>query len=287
MGFINYLPSIPSWVGAMHRFLVLHFGGQCPWHLWAIEQVREAADRVGGSVEVVDVMDKPEMAERYRLFFPFMTIIDDTIRLPSPTVAGELVKIVGEGATTKPTVPQPLGPEARAGRIELLTAGNIGDTCPLCVPDSEARGCQAKRFWAARIEGQVPEGILGFISYEGGRAVGVVEYLPSPLVPYPLPEKDPTIAFITCIYSPSNGLGTDQGEGPDYRGQVLDRLLEDLPGQGYKKLQVIAGRRTPYPNGPVPFFLERGFRELGELDRVILKIGEEEIVLMELDLAKC
>ncbi len=112
--------------------------------------------------------------------------------------------------------------------------------------------------------------------------MGVVEFLPATVIPYPLPKKEPAIAFITCIYSLSDGF--DQGEGPDYRGQVLDHLLGYLSKQAYRKVQVIAGRRTPYPNGPVPFFLSHGFKELTELDRVVLTVGREELVLMENDI---
>lgn len=264
-----------------HNFLVLHFGGQCPWHIWTIEQVKKAAAEVGGVVEVCDVSDKSELAAKYRLFYPFMTVIDETIRLPSPTSAERLVKVVNEGVLSEPTIFQPIGTEKRARRVMPLMAENIHDTCLLCVAGEQAEGCQAKHAWASTIKDSVREGILGFVAYQGGRAVGVVEFLPSTMVSYPLPEKDAGIAFITCIYSNSIDSGSEQGEESDYRGQVLEHLLNYLGGQGIRKVQVIAGRRTPYPNGPVPFFLSHGFRELSELDKVILTEGQEELVLME------
>jgi len=264
-----------------HRFSVLHFGGQCPWHLWAIEQAETAAREVGGVVEVIDVSAKPDLAAHHRLFSPFMTVIDHTIRLPFPTPAQRLVEIGEEGISGTPTIFHPTGPQLRAERVASLTAGNISDTCPLCVPDSQQAGCRLKQAWASGISESVPEGILGFVAYERADAVGAVEFLPAPLVPYPLSGKEPSVAFITCIYSRSNGSGTDQGDGPDYRGQVLDHLLSHLRRRDYMKVQVIAGRRTPYPNGPVPFFLSRGFRELLELDQVILTEGQEDLVLME------
>ena len=259
-----------------HRFLVLHFSGQCPWHSWMIEQARDAATQVDGTVEVVDVMTRPEIADRYRLFFPFMTVIDDTVRLPSPIPADGLVKIAREGVAAKPTIFQSPSPEARAEKVEPLTAENIVDTCSLCIPSSDTRGCQVKQVWASMLKDKVREGVLGLIAYEGKKAVGVVEFLPAPLVPYPLPEKEPTIAFVTCIYSLEDGL--------DYRGQVLDHLIDYLPNRGYKKLQVIASRRTPFPNGPTSFFLSHSFKVSGEVDSIVLEEGEEELVLMEREL---
>lgn len=123
---------------------------------------------------------------------------------------------------------------------------------------------------------KVREGVLGLTAYERGKAVGVVEFLPAHLVPYPLPEKEPTTAFILCIYSLEDGL--------DYRGQVLDNLIDYLPNRGYKKLQVIASRRTPFPNGPTSFFLSHSFRVSGEVDSIVLEEGEEELVQMEREL---
>jgi len=257
-----------------HRFLVLHFSGQCPWHSWIIEQARDAATQLDGTVEVIDVMTRPEIAHRYRLFFPNITVIDDTVRLAWPTPADRLVKIAREGIAAKPTILQAPSPQARTEKVEPLTVENIVDTCPLCIPSSETRGCQVKQAWASMLKDKVQEGVLGFIAYEGEKAVGVVEFLPAPLVPYPLPEKEPTIAFITCIYP-------FEEDGLDYRGQVLDHLIDYLPHQGYKKLQVIAGRRTPYPNGPISFFLSHRFGVSDEVDSIVLKEGEEELVLME------
>lgn len=245
-----------------------------------------AADEVGGVIEVTNVSDKPELAEHYRLFFPFMTVIDAAIRLPSPTPAERLVKIAKEGISSKPTVFQPSGTPSQAEKVAPHTIENISDVCPLCFPNSETTGCQAKQVWASIIKDNIRGTTLGFVAYNGRKAVGAVEFLPATVIPYPLPMKESAIAFITCLYSPHDSFGTDQGEGPDYRGQVLDRLLDYLPGQGYKKVQVIAGRRTPYPNGPVQFFLSHGFKELIELDKVILTVGQEELILMEKDISK-
>jgi hypothetical protein len=72
----------------LSHLLVLHFGAQCPWQPWAVEQARRAAEHLGGTVHVADVARQPELAARFRLFFPFMTVVDGSIRLPSPAPAG-------------------------------------------------------------------------------------------------------------------------------------------------------------------------------------------------------
>lgn len=254
-----------------HKLKVLHFGGQCPWHLWVIKQARKAADTINGTLEVVDVMNNPETALRYNLFFPFMTIINDKYRLPSPIPSDELIKISSDGIVSKTTVPHIQRPKGRAKKVEPLLSNNIQDTCPLCINHSE--GCRAKFEWAEKIKDKVQKGILGFIAYKDNETAAVVEFLTSTLVPYPLPEKRSTIAFITCLYSLE--------DEHDYRGQVLDHLIKYLQALNYFKLQVIAGRRSAYPNGPMAFFIPYGFKELGELDKVVLKGGIEDLILME------
>lgn len=195
-----------------HHLLVLDFGAQCPWQPWIVDQARRAAEQLGGTVRVADVTQQPDLAARYRLFFPFMTVVDGTICLPSPTPAEELVRIAAEGLAMAPATPTTWGSEARAETVLPLTGDNIADTCHLCIRPDELRGCGARAVWAVSMAHQVPDGILGFAAYHKGQAVGVVEFLPAPLVPYPLADRASDVAFITCLYSTQHG--------PDYRGQV-------------------------------------------------------------------
>ena len=89
--------------------------------------------------------------------------------------------------------------------------------------------------------------------------------MPSPLVSYPLPEKDHSLAFITCIYGLENGL--------DYRAGLLEPLFTHLQQHGYRRVQAIAGERTAYPNGPAVFFRNNGFLQVAEIDKVMLREG--------------
>ena len=71
--------------GNKGHILYLHCSSQCPWHHWTREQAEKAAGELNYTFEVVDVSESPEQARRYRMFYPFMTIIDGKIRLPSPS----------------------------------------------------------------------------------------------------------------------------------------------------------------------------------------------------------
>jgi len=260
-----------------HHFLVLHFGAQCPWYRWVIDQANQAAQELGAEVAVKDVMDHPELAEKHRMFSPFMTIIDGNIRIPGPMGTEALIRMVKESPERKPTSPEPHGERTGPHLIHGLTPDNVKATIPLCIADVRPIADSEKVLWAEEMLRRSGCSLLGFIAFQGDKAKGVVEYLPANLVPYPLPRKDPTIAFITCIYPTEPDV--------DYKSPVLKRLLAHLREEGYKELQVVAGRRTPYPNGPVPFFRRHGFVELGEVDQWCLgELGEEELILMRREL---
>jgi hypothetical protein len=227
-------------------------------------------------VEVLDVSGRPDLAERYRIFTPFLTLINGVLRVPAPTPAAELVRIAKEGMTPGPLEPLHLQEKGQAEAVVPLTVSNLKETCRLCVPDPEDIGIREKTAWGAGIAKRLPGDNLGFCAWQAGRVVGAVEYLPSELVPYPLPRKGAEIAFITCLYSLE--------DGPDYRQQVLERLLEYLAGTGYREVQVITGKHTPYPNGPQAFFSPYGFIRMAELGKIALREGEDEIFLMSRDL---
>ncbi|NMC13100.1 MAG: hypothetical protein GYA34_09490 [Chloroflexi bacterium] len=257
-------------------FQVLHFGDQCPWRLWVVEQAKRAAAESGGIWEALDISSRPELAARHGIFFPTVTVIDNEIRIPSPTPASRLLQIIDDQKPNAPFDEKPQADEGRAEKVIPLTADNISDTCRLCIPPSESGGCQAKQAWARSISPKIPDGFLGFAACQGEEIVGAVEYLPSLLIPYPIPEKSPSIAFITCIYSQE-----DKGDVLDYRSQALAYLLGYLPTRGFCFVQVVAGLHTAYPNGPKQFFTDRGFEEINTLGTFILGESEETLVLME------
>jgi hypothetical protein len=259
-------------------FFVLHFGAQCPWYQWVIEQATQASAEVGGSVDVIDVTDDFAVAHKYRLFSPFMTVINDAIRVPAPIAAKQLVALTRNRPAIQPAANGSWGSQKRPERIERLQVDNLRDICPLCLTlDDEERqaSCSAKQHWLAQLA--TPGEALGLVAYEGGQAVGAVEYLPASRIPYPVRGKEPDKAFLTCLYSTPHSATTD---GFDCRGYLLEELVRYLEGR-YQAVQVIAGRRTAYPNGPSGLFAAYGFRELEPLDEVDWVTGHDEWVLME------
>jgi len=251
----------------------LHFGAQCPWHAWMKEQAREAAGLLGASFEVVDVGAHPEVASRHKMFFPFLTVVNGLFRLAAPVSARRLVELAQEGVSDVVGLPERMSRSVQGDRVQRLSPRLVPLACQLCTPEGfPGAGRDLKQAWAERMAEKVKGGELGLLLMDGGRPVAAIEHLPSPLVPYPLPRKDPAVGFITCLYSRGNGL--------DYRPQVLEAFLAKAHRLGYREVQVVAGRGRPHPNGPASFFVRRGFAELAPLGEVMLEDGHDRLVLL-------
>jgi hypothetical protein len=257
----------------MSELQVLHFGQQCPWLPWVVEQARLAAAELGATLTTVDVTLSAEAANEYQLFFPFLTIIDGATRIAAPTPAARLSAYAREPQvsleTLRPAEPAKPTVAAVPDRIEPLTPANSGDSCLLCgAPNS----CTGKRDWLLA-QAEQSGASSGYVAYSGGQPVAALELLPATAVPYPLPVPRDGAAFLACVYPTAN---------PDYRGALLDHLRTALPPLGYGRVLVVAGRWTNFPNGPADFLAAHGFRELRPLGRERLRDTYDELVLMEL-----
>ncbi|MFQ6088798.1 MAG: hypothetical protein ACE5K0_07860 [Candidatus Methanofastidiosia archaeon] len=155
-------------------------------------------------------------------------------------------------------------------RIEWLTPKNISKTIPLCI--EKKVGALKKKEWACKILKKMKSDFLGLIAFENGKVLGALEFLPSLIVPYPLPEKNKKTAFITCIYSL---------EERDCRKELILEFEKRIFKKGFKKISVVSGVKKGFPNGPVDFFENCGFKSSKILDEVELAYGKETLVFME------
>lgn len=260
------------------KIVILHFGAQCPWHRWIIEQAWSANEVVGGTMEIIDVTRNIEMARQYRLFSPFMTIINDRICTAAPLTKERIIEIMRERPAPRIPAEEDWRNQEKADRIDLLQADNVLGACSLCIQTNDRVGRQgslSKQKWLGQ-QGGV-EDIRGLVAYRGETVIGAVECLPADKIPYAMIEKTGEKAFITCLYALSTG---DNDHIHDCRGHLLEELIQCLTGK-YKALQVIAGRRVAYPNGPCGLFAQYGFIEVARIDNLDMSIDDDEWWLME------
>lgn len=282
-------------------FTVLHFGSQCPMVTWVLDQARQAASLTGTTWGAYDLTSHPELAAVYGLYLPFATVVGNRAFVPAPRPAAALAALAAGGPGAggdRDRVPQPppggrdsgrgagpgrppatvTGPETiPAGiTVETLTGDNIAATCDACAPPN-ASDPDAKAAWALGLSalwpGRRTEGFLGLAARKaGGRTVAAVEVLPASLVPYPIPDRGPEAAFVTCVYS-------RKGEA-DLRLALLGRLGPVASGLGFRLLYAVSGEKWPYPNGPKALFERAGFDVIEELGSLDLEWGTDRMLLM-------
>ena len=98
---------------------------------------------------------------------------------------------------------------------------------------------------------------LGFLHFCEEKCAGGAEFLPSGLIPYPIPGKGERTAFLTCLFL--------SDENKDYKSYPLQALAEHLRGRGFKSLLAIASEDVVFPNGPLWWFLDQDVVDRGEV----------------------
>lgn len=195
-----------------------------------------------------DVRNNFSLAQRQRMFFPYLTVLEGSRRF-----YGQIDDAFFEQILSGKAVPQPppivaLGTKLYKGEIQPLHRGALGVACQ-CAGACDTAGCSQK---AAFLEPMVGE-VYGFINVDGDRLLGGAEYVPSIYVPYDIP-RDSETAFLTCLYRSTPEF--------DYRSAPLSALVAHLKGR-FRRILAITDDESIFPNGNLPWFLSHGYEDLG------------------------
>lgn len=255
------------------RFFYL--GYQCPHNTYLLARVKTVAWKESVTLHLHDITRDAEVCERYRIFSPTVLIVNDDYRWNGPFSTEDVVAMLEDdfveyrkrGATHLPRGTA----EGETVPLDHLTA--LSTSRP-CLDSDDVGLCRGKAEWTNETMGRAGVAHLGRLLMVDGACVGGVEYLPSELVPYPIPDKRKGNAFLTCSYMPA--------ECVDARTHPLNALIEDLRGLGYDRLSVAAATEGCFPNGPVEWFERRGFVDRGLLSEE--EFPEVDIRYLQLDL---
>lgn len=241
-----------------------YWGAQCP-HNFPSRDVVENLREEGHRVEVFDVTGNPELASAINMFSPTLTIIDGKGRWHGPLFSN-FCEAVSRGEMPRQD-PYRVEMSSRvvSGSLVPLTSAVAADAWEVC--GVSLQSCSGKDRWVQGIMEKYELPHLGFLHYLDGKCVGGAEFVPSLEVPYRIPrgERD---AFLTCSFL--------SDENADYKSFPLQGLEETLPDLGYQTLMAIASGEVVFPNGPLEWFLERGYRDTGVIHE------ENEYVRMHL-----
>ncbi|MCL0059700.1 hypothetical protein M1O20_04345 [Dehalococcoidia bacterium] len=143
------------------------------------------------------------------------------------------------------------------GKLVPITAETVEQSCEPCFGTDEKHLCSGKRDWVTMMLARAKSEHLGFLHFYKGKCVGGAEFLPSDLIPYPIPGKAESVAFLTCVFL--------SDENKDYKSYPLEALIEHLRARAFKNLLAIASEDVVFPNGPLWWFLAQGFVDKGKL----------------------
>lgn len=195
-----------------------------------------------------DFTEAPALAKKEKIFFPFLTVVNEKRRFYSPVSEKFLQSLLsGEMPTETPYKPA-LGATEKKADIRQITEKNY-NLAAQCTGRKHCLGCERK----AKMFSYGADGLIGFLNADGEHLLGGVECCPSLRVPYDIP-KDKGTAFLTCLYLSDGQF--------DYKTAPLRALEQHLAGQ-YRRLAVISDEDGIFPNGNLAFFERVGYQDRG------------------------
>jgi len=236
-----------------------YWGMQCP----IIYEMQNLINEYNSKFDIYlhDISNDFSMAEKQKMFFPFLTVIEGRTRYRGPIKRSILENLLnGRAIVEKPYI-IPLATKIYEGEIIPLTKNNISLVSSGCTLTQCKEACNKKGAFLA----EYCEDIFGFINVKDNRVLGGAEYVPSINVPYKIP-KDIDTAFLTCLYHSSTEY--------DYKSAPLNALEKYLKTKGYHKIIAITDEVGTFPNGNLDWFLKHGYNN----ERVI-SVEEDYCVL--------
>ncbi len=251
-----------------------YFGNQCPHNGYLLARIKTIAWRESVTLHLHDVTGDDRICTEYRIFSPQMLVVNDQHRLHGPFSSDMVKALLDDEMMVPPPRAVRQSDDTVRGELVPLTPQAALMTCDTCAGGPDPGLCRGKAEWVGQMLGASGLPHLGYLHTVDGKCVGGAEFLPSRLVPYPIPDKDEGRAFLTCVYV--------SDEKHDYKTHPMERLLKELEGLGFRKVSVAASTAVVFPNGPAAWFERFGFEDMGTLMRE--EMHDVDIHLLERDL---
>lgn len=228
-----------------------YFGYMCPYNDFLLQLLKELNSN-DYQINLYDVTNQKDLARQVNLYSPQLFIFNNHIRWNGPITKKLIEHIKNGGIPKRKPYQVQIGTKVFQGEIQLLNEDTICFVEPTCSPDKSC--CIKKGNYIDTILSEYALPHLGVIQLKQDQCVGGAEYLPLELVPYPIPHFE-NAAFLTCSYASDTEW--------DYRSYPLQILEEELKYLGFKQLIGIASVDVCFPNGPLSWFISRGYEDLG------------------------
>ncbi len=234
-----------------------YFGYQCPHNTYLLARVKTVAWKEAAALHLYDVTEDEATCREYGILTPTTLIVNDEHRWYGPFSKELLVALLEDEEIPMPEQAVDILGRPVQGDLVPVTEESVLSTCVPCLGCDDVGMCRGKAEWVGSVLRRTGEENLGYLHFVDGRCVGGAEYVPSTLVPYPIPGRDARTAFLTCSF----GSRAEK----DFRSHPLSRLEEHLGEIGYDNLMMVASSTTAFPNGTSSWFEERGYENRGSL----------------------
>jgi len=242
-----------------------YFGNQCPHNCYLLARIKTFAWRERVPLHLHDLLDDPRLAAEHRIFSPTMLLVNDKHRWHGP-FSNEMVQAMLDDDVEPVGYTVDQSENIVEGSLAPIDAESILTTGTTCAGADDEGLCRGKSEWVREVMSSHALKHLGYVHTRDGKCVGGAEFLPSDVVPYPIPDKRSENVFLTCSYL--------SDEKNDFRTHPLKRLIADLKSWGYDTLSVAASKDVVFPNGPMRWFEKKGFADKGVLVTEDLHMAE-------------
>lgn len=224
-----------------------YYSFQCPLHVNMLQLLNEYRENI--DIHLYDIANNWSLAKRMEMFYPTLTVLDGQKRYYSPLRKNFLEQVAqGKCPGETPYIPV-LSDTGITKNVEPLTLDNISVACGCCGGKTDGN-CAGKRNFLSALH----QDVYGFLHTDGsGNLIGGAEYLPSEVIPYPIPHKKDT-AFLTCLYMSDAEY--------DVKSAPL-KALEQYLCKAYRCVLAISDEAGVFPNGNLEFFLKHGYQDEG------------------------
>ncbi len=220
---------------------------QCPISNEMLNLLRDYENII--EINYHDIQEKPLLAEQMKIFFPFLTVFDDTLRWKSPLSRETLENYVSGNAISEKPYVIAQGETVYKGALVALNADTIDLLAKGCTLGDCKASCQKKQVFLQE-QGST---FYGMLHLKNRKVVGGVEVLPSVKVPYDVPKSEDT-AFLTCVYHSSTEM--------DYKAYPLAAVEKQL-ANSFTRIIAISDEQGAFPNGNLQWFLAQGYVDEG------------------------
>jgi hypothetical protein len=234
-----------------------YFGNQCPHNCYLLARIKTIAWHEHVPLHLYDLTEDATVAEKYRIFSPNLLIVNDMYRLHGPFTKDRVHSMLDDERVEPSRYVIRQSDEVVRGDLVAITSDSVLQTSTACVGIDDSGLCRGKSEWVTNIVAKTGLKHLGYIHRVSGKCVGGAEFLPSPIVPYPIPDKRDGNAFLTCSYM--------SDENSDFKTHPLEAMEKDLSDWGFDTLSVAASSEVVFPNGPAEWFEKKGFEDKGAL----------------------